>query len=82
MTGAGPLKHLEVTLSGLEAFHSDPREDCEEPQLKCSVAPSGVSGKLVGAGQEQVFLPGHPAAFLSFLVWEVGGVGWGSCLSA
>lgn len=79
MTGAGSL---EVTLSGLGASHSDPREDGEEPQLKASVAPSGVSGKLVGAGQEQVFLPGYPAAFLSSLVWEVGGVGWEPCLSA
>lgn len=70
-----------MTLSGLGALHSDPREDYEELQLKTSVAPSGVSGKLVGVGQEQVFLPGHPAAFLSSLVREVGGVGWESCLS-
>lgn len=71
-----------MPLSGLGAFHSASREDGEEPQLKTSVAPSGVSGKLVGAGQEQVFLPGYPAVFLSSLFWEVGGVGWGPCLSA
>lgn len=31
-TGAGSLS-LEGTLSGLGAFHLDPRKDCEKPQL-------------------------------------------------
>lgn len=61
MTGVGLLS-LERTLSGLVAFHLDPRKDCEKPQLCGPVRYFREVGRDKSGA---VSLSGQATAFLS-----------------